>query len=95
MMRGLDAKRMQPPSPTRNATYGEWPNAQSRTSVPSEGSLVGQHTIRGNYSPEITFALTPAQDFLGPLTLTTNAKLPSGAVQLGWGGVLRRRGLRR
>ena len=85
--RGLGARPMQPPSASRNATYGEWPNARGRTSVPSEGSLVGDHVVQGNYSPEIRFALDAAQDFLGPLNLTTNAKNPSGSGQLGWGAV--------
>ena len=60
---------------------------KTRTSVPSEGSLIGAHTVRGDYSPEIKFDLTPDQDFLGPLTLTTNAKNPSGSAQLGWSPV--------
>jgi hypothetical protein len=87
MMRGIDVRRMEPPSPGRNTTYGDWPNAKSRTAVPSEGSLVGDHTVTGDYSPEIKFTLSQDQDFLGPLTLTTNAKLPSGANQLGWNTV--------
>ena len=87
MMRGFDAPRMRPPSPSRNATYGDWPNAESRASIPGEGSLVGQHVVTGDYSPEIHFTLAPNQDFLGPLNLATNAKLPSGAVQLGWNAV--------
>jgi len=87
LSRGLGARPMQPPSPGRNATYGDWPNARSRATVPPEGSLVGDHVVQGNYSPEIRFALNPAQDFLGPLNLTTNAKTASGAAQLGWGPV--------
>ena len=43
--------------------------------------------MQGNYSPTIKFSLTPAQDFLGPLNLTTNAKNPSGSGQLAWGPV--------
>lgn len=85
--RGIDYTPMRPPSPTRNATYGEWPNAKTRTSVPSEGSLVGEHVVRGGYSPEIRFALNASQDFLGPLTLTTNSLGPSGAGLLGWSPV--------
>ncbi|MGZ6019000.1 MAG: hypothetical protein ACXWKO_10050, partial [Phenylobacterium sp.] len=81
------APAMRPPSPSRNKTYGDWPNSESRTSVSPQSSLVGDHTVRGDYSPEIRFNLKPDQDFLGPLTLTTNAKLPSGAVQLGWSSV--------
>ena len=85
--KGLDIRRMQPPSPGRYASYGDWPNAKSRTTVPGTGSLVGQHTIHGDYSPEIKFSLDQNQDFLGPLTLTTNAKTPSGSAQLAWAPV--------
>ena len=76
---------MQPPSPSRSATYGEWPNAQARTSVPPDGSLVGQHSVRGDYTPNIQFSL--AQDFLAPLVLTANDRTGAGAVQLGWNAV--------
>jgi hypothetical protein len=87
LSKGLALSHMTPPSAYRYATYGEWPNAKSRTSVPSEGSLVGAHTVHGDYSPEIKFELTEGQDFLGPLTLTTNAKNPTGSAQLGWSPV--------
>ena len=81
------SSRMQPPSPSRNTTYGDWPNNKSRVAVTPQSSLVGDHLIKGDYSPEIHFSLDQTQDFLGPLTLTTNSKLPSGAVQLGWSTV--------
>lgn len=87
MSRGLNVTPMQPPSPSRNATYGEWPNEKTRTSVPGNGSLVGEHLIRGTYSPDIRFSLNVGQDFLGPLNLTTNAIGASGAGKLGWGPV--------
>lgn len=87
MSRGLNVTPMQPPSPSRNTTYGEWPNEKSRTSVPGNGSLLGEHLIRGTYSPDIRFSLNAAQDFLGPLSLTTNAIGATGAGQLGWGAV--------
>ncbi len=82
--RGIDYRPMNPPSVSRNKTYGEWPNEKTRTTVPSQGSLIGAHTIRGNYSPEINFSLEEDQDFLGPLNLTTNAKAPGGWANLGW-----------
>jgi hypothetical protein len=85
--RGFNLSAMQPPSPGRNATYGEWPNEKTRNHVPGDGSLVGQHTVRGNYTPQIQFALNQAQDFLAPLTLTSNARTAAGAVQLGWNAV--------
>ena len=78
---------MQPPSPSRNTTYGEWPNDKTRTSVPGSGSLVGDHLIRGTYTPDIKFALAAQQDFLGPLNLTKNLMNPSGSGQLAWNAV--------
>jgi hypothetical protein len=84
LSRGLGVTPMQPPSPTRNATYGEWPNERGRTSVPQEGSLQGAHTIKGNYSPQIDFSLTANQDFLPPVKMTTNEKNPSGSATLAW-----------
>lgn len=83
-MSTLNVSAMQPPSPTRNATYGEWPNERTRTQVPASGSLTGAHTIKGNYSPQIDFTMTPQQDFLPPVQMTANSQLPSGAYQLGW-----------
>jgi hypothetical protein len=87
MMKGLTVARGQPPSPSRSATYGEWPNAQARTAVPSDATLAGEHTVRGNYIPDIHFILRQDQDFLAPLELTTNARGPAGAVQLAWRAV--------
>lgn len=82
--RGIDYRPMQPPSVHRNKTYGGWPNEKTRTMVPPQGSLVGEHTIRGNYSPDINFTLEEDQDFLGALNLTTNEKAPGGWANLGW-----------
>ena len=82
--RGIDYRPMTPPSVSRNRTYGEWPNEKTRTSVPAQGSLAGDHVIQGNYSPRINFALAEDQDFLGALNLTTNAKAPGGWANLGW-----------
>ena len=78
---------MQPPSPSRNTTYGEWPNEKTRTAVPGGGSLVGDHLIRGSYTPDIKFALAAQQDFLGPLNLTKNLMNPTGSGQLAWNAV--------
>lgn len=82
--RGLTITAMQPPSPSRNATYGDWPNEKSRVTISPDASLVGPHAVKGDYSPDINFVLGPQQDFLGALNLTTNAKTPVGAAQVGW-----------
>ena len=75
---------MTPPSAATSTTYGEWPNQRSQTRVPANGSLVGAHTVRGNYTPDINFTLAPGQDFLAPVRLTSNLAAASGSVPLVW-----------
>jgi hypothetical protein len=87
-----DIRHMTPPAATRHAGYGEWPNARSRTRVPPSGSLVGEHVVRGNYTPEIRFTLAPGQDFLAPVVLSGNSSSASGAIPLGWRPVAGARG---
>jgi hypothetical protein len=77
-------KAMAPPSAATSATYGEWPNERSQARVPAGGSLVGEHVVRGNYSPEIRFALATGQDFLAPVSLTSNSAGASGSIPLVW-----------
>jgi hypothetical protein len=76
-----------PPGPGRYATYGQWPNEQARTTVPANGSLVGDHTIKGNYSPDIHFALGPNQDFLAPLQIVSRDPTPMGGTRVAWQAV--------
>jgi len=85
-MSAVNVKGMTPPSADRHPTYGEWPNQRSRTSVPANGSLVGEHVVRGTYTPEIRFALTSANDFLAPIAPAHSA-MPSGAVRVSWSPV--------
>jgi hypothetical protein len=77
-------KPMVPPSAAASATYGEWPNERSDTRVPAGGSLVGEHVVRGNYSPEIRFTLGAGQDFLAPVRLSSNSAGASGSIPLVW-----------
>ena len=78
-----NVRAMTPPSADRHATYGEWPNGRKGARVPRAGSLTGDHVVQGNYSPEMRFAVAPANDFLAPLA-PRNANLPSGAVKISW-----------
>ena len=73
-----------PPSAGRYATYGQWPNEQARTTVPPNGSLVGDHTIKGNYSPDIHFTLAQNQDFLDPLQIVSRDPTPEGGTRVSW-----------
>lgn len=84
---GPQIRSEQPPSAARFPGYGEWPNRRLSRQLPGNASLVGDHVVRGNYSPEIRFALAQGQDFLGPLRLTANSPAPSGAVPLRWQAV--------
>ena len=84
LTRGLAISQAQPPSPGRSATYGEWPNTQSRSSIPADGSLQGDHLVKGDYTPDIRFTLSADQDFLPPFQMTANQRNPSGSATLGW-----------
>ncbi|HEX8579644.1 MAG TPA: hypothetical protein VF655_08635 [Allosphingosinicella sp.] len=85
-------KAMNPPSAANNASYGEWPNNKSKSRVPAGGSLVGDHVVRGNYTPEIKFALAPGQDFLAPVSLIAQNAAASGSVPLAWKPIAASRG---
>jgi hypothetical protein len=51
----------------RSKTYGDWPNAEQPKPVPADASLRGEHLVKGNYSPEIKFALD--RDFMDRVEL--------------------------
>jgi hypothetical protein len=51
----------------RSRTYGDWPNPEQPRPVPADASLRGEHVVKGNYSPEIKFALD--KDFLDRVEL--------------------------
>lgn len=72
-----------PPSPGAGRTYGDWPNNRSSQRIPADGSLVGDHLVRGNYTPDIPFRLGADQDFMEPIRLTGVADGGS----LGWNAV--------
>ena len=65
-------------------TYGEWPNSRDTKQVPSSSSLIGDHRIAGNYSPDITFHLD--HSFM-PALQTQTPQLASGAYGLSWNGL--------
>jgi len=72
------------PSAGNSRTYGEWPNSRSSGPVRPEASLLGQHRVAGNYSPDIAFSLN--QDFM-PAIQASSADAGDGSTRLSWNAV--------
>lgn len=70
------------PTPASHARYAEWPNRSTRSNTVT-GSLVGDHALQGADLPEIRFTLSPTQDFLPPLALSTAAGV-GGSTRIAW-----------
>ncbi len=79
------------PSLSRSKTYGDWPNQRDSTRVASDGSLRGDHVVRGNYSPDIRFSLTDKYDFMEPVNLSTR-KSAGGGMNVSWNSVANAQG---
>jgi hypothetical protein len=69
--------------PVSNRTNGLWPNQQDSKAVPDSASLIGEHKIRGNYTPDIPFALGAGHDFMERVELATSAR-GAGATSVRW-----------
>jgi hypothetical protein len=85
---GLAGRRVNvanPPAFGRNRTYGDWPNQEDSRAVPGNGSLRGDHVVKGNYSPEIRFSVD-RHDFMAPVALSAQG-MPSGASSVRWNGI--------
>jgi hypothetical protein len=81
---GRTPTRQTPPSPRKGWTYGEWPNKDDRTEIPPDSSLVGSHVVKGNYTPDISFALDKKRDFMAPVEFSPLQKSPTGALKVEW-----------
>ena len=82
--RSRGISRPRGPAPGRNRTYGTWPNQEDARAVPPAGSLQGDHTITGNYSPEIRFAVGARHDFMDAVGFDPVRKTPGGAFAVKW-----------
>lgn len=71
------------PRPSNSRTYGEWPNGKGGKQPGGESSLIGEHRVIGNYTPEMKFTLN--QDFMGPIN--GRATGIGGATTLSWNAV--------
>jgi len=82
--RSRSISRPRGPAPGRNRTYGTWPNQEDSRAIPPAGSLLGEHTISGNYSPEIRFSVGERHDFMDAVVFDSVRKTPGGAYAVKW-----------
>ncbi|MGZ8202887.1 MAG: hypothetical protein ACXWUB_06525 [Burkholderiales bacterium] len=88
-IRSRSVSRPTGPAAGRNRTYGEWPNRESGTAVPEQASLMGDHTVSGNYAPDIRFTVGDRYDFLAPVAFESTSKTPAGAFRVRWQAIPR------
>ena len=79
MPSGLVSRRVATGSPPSGRTVGHWPNPQDSKAVPDSASLIGEHTLRGNYTPDMRFSLAQGQDFMERVELSSTASGAGGA----------------
>jgi hypothetical protein len=72
------------PTEANSRTFGEWPNSKSHKAVTPQASLIGDHRVSGNYSPDIAFKLS--QDFMAPLNATSQTAA-DGSTPMSWNAV--------
>jgi hypothetical protein len=70
------------PAAGTSRTYGHWPNERDRQSVPGQASLRGEHQVKGNYSPDIRFAIE-RHDFMPGVELAS-ARAGGGGQAMSW-----------
>ena len=87
VFRSRAISRPRGPAPGRSRTYGAWPNQEDARRVPANGSLVGDHTIFGNYSPEIPFRIGPLDDFMEAVAFGAVRTTARGAFDVNWRAV--------
>ncbi len=74
-------------APRKGWTYGDWPNREKPIPVPENGSLIGEHLIKGNYTPDIKFTLDERRDFMAPVVFTKAEGGLADAVKFEWRGI--------
>ncbi len=79
------------PSQSRSKTYGDWPNQRDSTRVSGDGSLRGDHSVKGNYTPDIRFSLSEKYDFMEPVNLSSR-KSAGGGMNVSWNSVANAQG---
>jgi hypothetical protein len=87
VLRSRSVVRARGPAPGRNRSYGDWPNSEDSRAVPADASLKGEHTISGNYSPEIRFGIAERHDFMEAVAFDPVVRTAAGAFGVKWKAV--------
>jgi hypothetical protein len=72
------------PRPAAGWTYARWPHEKDNQQVPRDSSLIGSHTVKSNYAPEIRFNIPQQQDYMDPVIFTEKSARKGEAVSLRW-----------
>jgi hypothetical protein len=70
-MSGRTGSGQAPPSQRAGWAYADWPNQKDHRDVPISSSLLGDHVVHGNYTPDIKFAVGEKHDFMAPVEFTS------------------------
>ncbi|HXX81137.1 MAG TPA: hypothetical protein VEI46_06280 [Thermodesulfovibrionales bacterium] len=81
---GRTATRQSPPSERNGWIYADWPNRKSTLKVPKDSSLLGNHFVHGNYTPDIKFSIDRMRDFMAPVEFTSVTGSTSESIWFQW-----------
>lgn len=74
----------QGPNASNSKTFGWWPSGKGGQQPGRGSTIVGEHRVAGNYTPEIRFNL--AQDYM-PGIIGRSSEQPGGATGISWNAV--------
>jgi hypothetical protein len=75
------------PSFSASKTYGDWPNVETKMQVPANASLVGEHQVKGNYSPDIRFNVADRTDFMATPSFQPVQRTAGGGMSVQWAAI--------
>lgn len=86
-MAGRTPTPQYPPARGKDRTYGDWPNCKDYKEVPKESSLVGEHFIHGNYTPDIRFPIGAQQDFMAQVVFSGVKGSLAESIRFEWAAI--------
>ncbi|MBA4373268.1 MAG: hypothetical protein C0402_10475 [Thermodesulfovibrio sp.] len=81
---GRVSSAQNPPRPRAGWNYAEWPNRTNSAQVPKDSSLLGDHLVHGNYTPDIKFQVGEHNDFMAPVVFTSVTGNPTESIPFAW-----------